>query len=82
MPTKTISIDTEAYERLKSVRRKDESFSQAIKRVIKPRAEVLRLLNEAGRHPLSDRAIDAIEQVVAARRRTPSRGKSGSRESA
>jgi predicted CopG family antitoxin len=70
MATKTISIDVEAYERLRSVRRGDESSSQAIKRMIKPPSEVRRLLDEAGRHPLSDRAIEA---VVAARRRPAGR---------
>ena len=36
MATKTISIDIEAYERLRSVRKDNESFSQTIKRVVKP----------------------------------------------
>lgn len=75
MATKTISIDVEAYERLRSVRRDDESFSQTIKRFIKRPEDVLRVLENLGRNPLSDEAIEAIEKVVAARRRpAPRRG--------
>ena len=33
MSTKTISLDEEAYERLKSHKREGESFSDAIKRI-------------------------------------------------
>jgi predicted CopG family antitoxin len=35
MATKTISIDVDAYERLKSVQKPTESFSQTIKRVVR-----------------------------------------------
>ncbi len=34
MATKTISIDTDAYDRLKVAQKENESFSQTIKRVV------------------------------------------------
>jgi predicted CopG family antitoxin len=37
---KSATIDLELYERLQSVRRENESFSQAIKRLVKPPCDV------------------------------------------
>lgn len=73
MATKTISIDLEAYERLKAVQKENESFSQTIKRVVWTPAPFRKWFEDPARQPLSDKAIDAIEQVVAARRAKPSR---------
>lgn len=36
MPSKTISLETDAYERLKAVRRAGESFSSAVRRITPP----------------------------------------------
>ncbi|HEV2296115.1 MAG TPA: antitoxin VapB family protein [Tepidisphaeraceae bacterium] len=71
MATKTISIDIEAYERLKAVQKENESFSQTIKRVVWNPAKFEKWLHDPNREPLSDEAIEAIEQVVAARRPNP-----------
>src|SRR5687767_7467805 len=68
MATKTISIDLEAYERLKSVQKENESFSQTIKRVIRKPIDVEQWLASLGKDPMSDEAIDAVEQVIAQRR--------------
>lgn len=69
MPTKTISIDMDAYERLKSVKRENESFSQTIRRVVRRPNEILKVIERLGRNPLSDEAISAVEQVIKERRR-------------
>jgi predicted CopG family antitoxin len=72
MATKTISIDIEAYERLRSVRKDNESFSQTIKRVVKPLFDVKAYLKRIKDCPLSDEAIAAIEEHIE-QRHQPSR---------
>ena len=65
MPTKTISIDLEAYERLRSVRRSpDDSFSKVIKRAIwppAPRTAAAMLAALDGTPVLSDSELDRLE---------------------
>ena len=68
MATKTISVDIEAYERLKSVQKENESFSQTIKRVIRKPIDFDQWLKSIEQSPLSDEAIEAVEQVVAQQR--------------
>ena len=60
MATKTISIDLEAYERLRGARVGDESFSRVIKRVVRPALNLRSYLAEVDRHPLGDAALHAI----------------------
>jgi predicted CopG family antitoxin len=36
MPSKTISLETDAYERLKAARREGESFSAVVRRITLP----------------------------------------------
>jgi predicted CopG family antitoxin len=68
MATKTITIDLEAYRRLKGAKQKNESFSQTIKRVVRPRLDFHDWMASIERDPLSQAAIDAVEQTVAQRR--------------
>ena len=62
MATKTISIDIEAYRRLKSARRGDESFSRVIKRVVRPPFDLEAYLKgiDACGGP-SEAALDAVD---------------------
>jgi predicted CopG family antitoxin len=76
MATKTITIDTEAYRRLKCVKQNGESFSQTIKRVVQEPIDFRQWMNSIEKDPLSDRAVDAIEEVVAGRRNRRNRSRS------
>jgi len=40
MATKTVALDTEAYEMLRRQKRADESFSDAVKRLARPRRPI------------------------------------------
>ncbi len=40
MVTKTVALDVEAYEMLKRQKRTDESFSDAVKRLARPRIQL------------------------------------------
>jgi len=72
MATKTISIDIEAYERLRRARRtRDESFSKVIKRAVwpAPARTASALLAALEGAPLMDpEAIDRLDEAQAADR--------------
>lgn len=76
--TKTITIDVEAYGRLKRARRGRETFSQTIKRLLPipvaaPPFNLERWLKKMQANPFSDSFIAAVEEQVKNRRRPLSR---------
>jgi predicted CopG family antitoxin len=73
MATKTISLDIEAYDRLKAVQKEAESFSQVIKRVVQKPLDVQGFLRRIDEQPLSDEATAAIEAHLKRRRRPSGR---------
>ncbi len=73
MATKTISIDEEAYKRLKCIQKSNESFSQTIKRVIRPPLSVDQWLKKIDGRQMGRTSITAVEKQVAQRRRSSRR---------
>ena len=70
---KTVTIDLDAYERLKAIRRKNESFSQVIKRIIPKPFDHKAFLKDLDKYPMSRQAYEAIAETVENRRKPPRR---------
>lgn len=71
----TVEIDREAYARLKEARGAGESFSEVIKRCVRPRQsaeEVLRAMRGAR---ISSSTLKSIEESAARRRRIAHKSK-------
>ncbi|HUT90102.1 MAG TPA: antitoxin VapB family protein [Thermoguttaceae bacterium] len=64
MATKTITLDLEAYERLKAVQSDGESFSQTIKRTVQAPLDVEAYGRRLREVSMSRDAIDAVEEQV------------------
>ena len=75
MATKTITVDLEAYERLKSVQRSNESFSQTIKRAIQPPMDVDAFGKRLSSLSMSREATEAVEQQIASRHQPSERAR-------
>lgn len=67
MAEMTITIDAEAYDRLRQMQKPGESISQTIKRVIRPPLDLDAWLEDMKQHPFSRDAVQAIEQQIASR---------------
>lgn len=68
MATKSITIDTEAYDRLKAAKQANESFSGVIKRVVPKKIDFEAWLKSMDANPVGDEFVRAIEERVARRR--------------
>ncbi len=75
MATKTITIDLEAYKRLKGNKKENESFSAVIKRIIKPPFDVDAWFKQLQGTKLSDEFVNAVEEQVAGRLRRSRRAR-------
>jgi predicted CopG family antitoxin len=67
--TKTISIDLDAYRRLRSARRGNESFSQVIKRLVHPPVDAAAYVAGIESTTMGRDAANAVREHVAARHR-------------
>ena len=73
MPSKTISLEVDAYNRLKATRRAGESFSEVVRRITLPPAKATAgdLLKEVKAGSFA-RGVNwtAVKRAVASRRRS------------
>ena len=67
--TTSIELDEAAFARLKAIRRDDESWSEVIKRCVKPKPSMDRILKTLRGSTLSLETLDAIDASVTRRRR-------------
>jgi predicted CopG family antitoxin len=69
MAVKTITIDTEAYARLKKHKRANESFSETIKRVVPKPFDLEAWLKKMEGDEFSPEMVKAVEGAVRDRRK-------------
>ena len=64
MAVKTITIDMEAYNILKAHKKGKESFSQAIKRILKKNKSASHLLKNISKVNFSDETLQMVEKLI------------------
>ena len=68
MPTKTITLEQDAYEKLRSMKRGGESFTEVVRRATwidaPASGAALRDYYHKGGSGISDRYLDAVEQAA------------------
>jgi predicted CopG family antitoxin len=62
MVTKTLTITKDAYERLKALKRPDESFSKVIKRITEDKQDIMRFAGALSF--LSDEEVEEIKTSI------------------
>ncbi len=62
MVTKTLTITKDAYERLKVLKKPDESFSKVIKRITEDKQDIMRFAGILS--DLSDEDIEEMKQSI------------------
>ncbi len=68
MATKTITLELDAYEKLRSAKKAGESFTEVVRRAVfadaPPTGESLLAYLAAGGSGVSDRYLDSIEEAA------------------
>jgi len=64
MTSKSISITAEVYDLLDKFRKKNESFSQVIKRLIESQMDLMDLAGIWKKIPDAEPAIELVEKIV------------------
>jgi predicted CopG family antitoxin len=64
MTTKTITIDLDAYRRLKAAKQEKESFSQAIKRIVSAPIDLKKFHARISAMSFSKNATEAVENHI------------------
>lgn len=69
MPTKTITLEMDAYEKLRLAKRGGESFTEVVRRAVIPESaptgKTLREHYQGGGAGVSDEYLDSVEQAAA-----------------
>jgi predicted CopG family antitoxin len=65
----SLEIDREAYQLLEEARGKDESFSEVIKRCVRPRQSAEEILRAMRRAAVSSSTLRSIDESASRRRR-------------